>query len=50
MIGKEVVLKEMKEMKTGREERGEIVIVKIRSEEIKKRILENKIRLKRKDV
>lgn len=50
MIRMEVKIKEIKEMKARKEERGEMIIVRIRSEEIKKRILENKRRLKGKNM
>lgn len=38
VIRMEVKIKEMKEMKVRKEERGEMIIVRIRSKEIKKRI------------
>lgn len=50
VIRMEIKIKEMKEMKARKEERGKMVIVRIRSKEIKKIILENKRRLKGKDM
>lgn len=41
---------EIRRMKTGREERGELVTVRMGSEVIKRRVLENKRKLKGKEI
>lgn len=49
-IGIEIEIEQLKKVKTGKEERGEMVIVKIITEENRRKILENKKKLRRKDV
>lgn len=49
-IGIEIEIEQLRKVKTGKEERGEMVIVKIITEENRRKILENKKKLRRKDV
>lgn len=49
-IGIEIEIEQLRKVKTGKEERGEMVIVKIITEENRRKILENKKKLRKKDV
>lgn len=49
-IGIEIEIEELRRVKTGREERGEMIIAKMRSEETKRKILENTGRLRGKEI
>lgn len=41
-MGLEVEIEELRRIKTGKEERGEMIIIRVSSEEMRRRILENK--------
>lgn len=45
-IGVDIEIEEIRKIKTGREEKGDMLIVKVMSEENKRKILENKRKLK----
>lgn len=45
-IGVDIEIEEIRKIKTRREEKGDMLIVKVRSEENKRKILENKRKLK----
>lgn len=49
-IGVDIEIEEIRKIKTGREEKGDMLIVKIRLEENKRKILENKRKLKGRSV
>lgn len=49
-IGIDIEIEEIRKVKTGREEKGDMLIVKVRSEENKRKILENKRKLKGRNV
>lgn len=49
-IGVDIEIEEIRRVKTGREEKGDMLIVKVRSEENKRKILENKRKLKGRSV
>lgn len=49
-IGVSVEIDEVKEVKAGKEEKGKMVIVRLKSEEDKKKILENERKLKGKEI
>lgn len=49
-IGVEVDIEEIRMVKTGKEEKGKMVIVKLRKEDSKRRILENNGKLKGREV
>lgn len=48
--GVDIEIEEIRKVKTGREEKGDMLIVKVRSEENKRKILENKRKLKGRSV
>lgn len=45
-VGRVVKVEEIRKIKTGRREKGEIVIMKLESEEMKRRIMRDKWKLK----
>lgn len=49
-IGTGIDIEEIKEIKAGKEEKGKMVIVKLKSEESRRRILENKRKLRGKEI
>lgn len=49
-IGVEIEIEELRSVKMGREDRGELVTVKVRSKENKRKIRENKGKLKGRDI
>lgn len=49
-IGVDIEIEEIRKVKMGREEKGDMLIVKVRSEENKRKILENKRKLKGRSV
>lgn len=49
-IGVEIEIEEIKKIKTGREERGEMLLVKVKTEKNKRRIMKYKKKLKGRDV
>lgn len=49
-IGAEVMIEKVREIRAGNEERGKMVLVKLESEEERKKILENKRKLKGKEI
>lgn len=49
-VGVEIEIEDLRRIKTGREEWGQLVVVKLKSEEARKKILENKSRLKGREI
>lgn len=49
-IGVEIKIEGIRKIKTGRKERGKMVLIKIRIKENKGKIMKNKMKLKEKDI